>query len=376
MVKSSALLTLGFFIFLTAKKRGEMNKVNLLEKTVASIGPLNQEAINKCENHLDNLTKPSGSLGVLEDLAKKLAGITGQPQPQLGAKTLVVMAGDHGVVAEGVSAFPQEVTPQMIYNFINEGAAINVLCNHQGIKVVLVDVGIAISMVHPQLLAKKVRLGTGNMAKEPAMTRAEAVEAVSVGIQVAAEQVAQGASLLATGDMGIGNTTASSAILAAVSQRNLADLVGKGTGISDEKLMIKERVISQTLELHKPDPTDGLDVLSKVGGLEIGAIAGLILGGAAQRVPVVIDGFIAGAGALLAKTMCPQSVDYMIASHVSAEPGHMIMLELLGLKPMLHMDMRLGEGTGAALAVNLVEAATKIVNQMATFAQAGVTSGN
>jgi nicotinate-nucleotide--dimethylbenzimidazole phosphoribosyltransferase len=351
----------------------EWLKMSLLEKTLAKIQGLNLEAIAACQERLDNLTKPPGSLGVLEDLAKKLAGITGNPRPALGAKSIAVMAGDHGVVAEGVSAFPQEVTPQMVYNFINQGAAINVLANHVGARVVVVDVGVAAEVSHPQLISKKVKLGTDNMAKGPAMSKEEAVRAVEAGIEIANQEVAAGATLLGTGDMGIGNTTPSSAILAACSSISLDDLVGRGTGINDEGLALKKQAIAKALEVNKPDPEDGIDLVSKVGGLEIAAIAGLIIGAAANRVPVVIDGFIAGAGALVAARLSRESVNYMIPSHVSAEPGHKLALELLGLKPMLYMEMRLGEGTGAALAISLVEAAAKIVNEMATFADAGVS---
>ncbi len=346
--------------------------MSLLNETVKKIGLLDQEAIQSCQERLDSLTKPPGSLGVLEELAKRLAGITGNPRPTLGEKTIAVMAGDHGVVAEGVSAFPQEVTPQMVYNFINQGAAINVLGRHAGAKVIVVDVGVAAELEHPQLISKKVRMGTGNMATGPAMTREEAILAIEVGIQVANLEAAKGVSLLATGDMGIGNTTASSAILALCSQMPLEELVGRGTGIDDTRLALKRATIAKALEVNNPDRNDGIDIVAKVGGLEIAAIAGLILGGAANKIPVVIDGFIASGGALIAAKLAPQAVEYMLPSHASAEPGHRLALELLGLKPMLYMDMRLGEGTGAALAINLVEAATKIINQMATFADAGV----
>ncbi|MDW7675983.1 MAG: nicotinate-nucleotide--dimethylbenzimidazole phosphoribosyltransferase, partial [Bacillota bacterium] len=331
--------------------------MSLLKETVAKIGDLDQEAMEICQNRLDSLTKPPGSLGVLEDMAKKLAGITGKGQPTLGAKAIAVMAGDHGVVAEGVSAFPQEVTPQMVFNFLNQGAAINVLANHVGAKVVVVDVGVAAELEHPQLISKKVKLGTDNMVQGPAMSRDEAIAAIEAGIQVANELVAEGVTILGTGDMGIGNTTPSSAILAACSEMPIEMLVGRGTGVNDQGLELKRKAINEALAVNKPDPQDGVDLVGKVGGLEIAAIAGLVLGAAANRVPVVIDGFIAGAGALVASRISGKAVNFMIPSHVSVEPGHKLTLELLGLKPMLYMDMRLGEGTGAALAMNLVEAA-------------------
>lgn len=322
---------------------------------------------------MDQLTKPPGSLGVLEELAVQLAGISGNPMPAARDKVVVVMAGDHGVVEEGVSAFPSEVTPQMVYNFIRGGAGINVLARQAGARVIVVDLGVAAEINHPGLINRKVRYGTGNIAREPAMSREEAVRAVVAGIEVAEEEIKNGAEILATGDMGIGNTTPSSAILAAFSGLPVRRVVGRGTGVDDRRLELKVRAIERALELHRPDPRDPLDVLSKVGGLEIAGLAGVILGAAAARRPVVIDGFISGAAALVAGRMEPKAIKYMIASHVSQEPGHRIIMEMLDLKPMLQMKMRLGEGTGAALAFHLIEAATRIIREMATFADAGVS---
>jgi nicotinate-nucleotide--dimethylbenzimidazole phosphoribosyltransferase len=324
---------------------------------------------------LDNLTKPPGSLGVLEDLARQVAGITREVCPRLPQKVSVLMAGDHGVVAEGVSAFPAEVTPQMVLNFARGGAAMNVLSRHVGAELVLVDIGVAADLPDiPGLLRKKVAYGTANMAKGPAMTRDEAMRALETGIEIAEELVAKGARLLGTGDMGIGNTTPSTAVVAAFSGCKVEEVAGRGTGIDDRRLQLKIQAVTRALEINRPDPTDPLDVLSKVGGLEIAGLAGVMIGGAACRVPVMIDGFISGAGALVATRLAPAVRDYLIGSHLSEEPGHRVMMEMIGIKPMLHMQMRLGEGTGAALAMGLVDAALKILNEMATFADAGVST--
>ncbi|MGI6551597.1 MAG: nicotinate-nucleotide--dimethylbenzimidazole phosphoribosyltransferase [Bacillota bacterium] len=350
--------------------------MELLEKTLQEIESLDRESQKKARERLDNLAKPPGSLGVLEELVVQLAGIYRTPIPALGEKVIMVMAGDHGVVEEGVAAFPQEVTPQMVLNFLRGGAAINVLARHAGAKVVVADVGIASPpFKHPHLHNCRVKWGTDNFLKGPAMSREEAIQAIEVGIKLVQEQIEKGARLVATGEMGIGNTTPSTAILAVFSGLDAAGITGRGTGLDEEGMKIKEQVINRALAFHRPDPRDGLDVLAKVGGLEIGALAGVILGAAARRVPVLIDGFISGAGALIAKALKPLSRDYMIASHLSQEPGHQIMLNLLGLKPMLSLDMRLGEGTGAALGFLLVDAAIKCQREMATFAEAGVSKG-
>ncbi|NPV27446.1 MAG: nicotinate-nucleotide--dimethylbenzimidazole phosphoribosyltransferase [Firmicutes bacterium] len=348
--------------------------MSLLQATIVSIKDLDQGAIEQAQRRLDNLTKPPGSLGVLEEIAARLAGITGNPRPVVGDKVIILMAGDHGVVEEGVSAFPKEVTEQMVLNFARGGAAINVLSRHVGARVVVVDIGVDAEIELSGVIQRKVRRGTRNMAKGPAMTRAEAVEAIEVGIQVAQAEIGRGATLLGTGDMGIGNTTPSSAILAVFSGLPVSDITGRGTGLTDQALLNKVRVIEQAIRVNGPDPSDPLDVLAKVGGLEIAGLTGVILGAAACRIPVVVDGFISSAAALVASRLAPQSVQYMIASHASVEPGHRKMLELIGLVPMLHMKMRLGEGTGAALVMNLVEAATKIMAEMATFADAGVSN--
>lgn len=346
--------------------------MNLLSETISNIKPLDSEAMRQAAARQDQLTKPQGSLGVLEELSIRLAGIQGDPLPTIDRKVIVVMAGDHGVVSEGVSAFPQEVTPQMVANFAAGGAGINVLARHSGAEVRVVDMGVAAEMDIPGVIDRKVRPGTGNMVDGPAMSRDEAVSSIEAGIEVAADEVAAGADLLGTGEMGIGNTTPSSAILTVFSGADIAQATGRGTGIDNGGLNLKREVIRRAIERNRPNSRDAIDVLAKVGGLEIGGLAGVILGAAANRVPVVIDGFISSAAALVAARLSQAARDYMIASHVSVEPGHKLLLEELGLKPMLFMDMRLGEGTGAALAAGLVEASARVLGEMATFTDAGV----
>ncbi|MCL5292472.1 MAG: nicotinate-nucleotide--dimethylbenzimidazole phosphoribosyltransferase [Actinobacteria bacterium] len=344
-----------------------------LQETINSITGLDEDAMLLAGERQDSLTKPPGALGMLEELSIRVAGITGEPRPKIGRKVVIVMAGDHGVTAEGVSAYPSEVTPQMVLNFAAGGAAINVLARHVGAEVVVVDIGVATDVDALCVECRKVKSGTDNFARGPAMSIEEAVAVLETGIEIAEREIDRGATLIATGDMGIGNTTASSALLAAFTGLPLNGLVGKGTGIEEGLLGHKREVIESAIRVNKPDGNDPLDALAKLGGLEIGGLAGVILGAASRRTPVVIDGFISGAAALVAAKLAPRSVEYMIASHVSVEPGHRRMLEVLGLKPMLYMDMRLGEGTGAALGMALVEAATKIINEMATFEEAGVT---
>ncbi|NMC28299.1 MAG: nicotinate-nucleotide--dimethylbenzimidazole phosphoribosyltransferase [Syntrophomonadaceae bacterium] len=349
--------------------------MELYRKTLAGIGEVDYKAGEAAQLRIDNLTKPLGALGVLEKIGVQLACIQGNPMPTLGKKVVMTMAGDHGVVDEGVSAYPQEVTPQMVMNFLNQGAAINVLSNHAGAKVVVTDVGIVGEpIIHPELNMCKVRPGTRNMAKEAAMTEDEAIEAMEIGIRLVNKEIDEGATLVATGEMGIGNTTPSSAILACFGGGDIAAITGRGTGLDDRGLGIKHQVIKQALHINQPDAGNPLDVLSKVGGLEIAALTGVILGAAARRTPVVLDGFISTAAGLTAYKMNPLVRQYMLASHLSQEPGHRAMLDMMDLQPMLTLDLRLGEGTGAVLAFNLIEAAVKIMHEMATFAEAGVSN--
>ena len=347
-----------------------------LQHTLARIVSLDLQVQQHCQKHIDNLTKPPGSLGVLEHIASKIAGMTGEVKPKLPKKTCILMAGDHGVVAEGVSAFPQEVTPQMVQNFLTGGAAMNVLARHVGADLVVVDVGVAADLPdHPLLRKMKVAYGTANMAKGPAMTREQAVAAIEVGITIADECVAAGTGLFGTGEMGIGNTTASSAITAFYHDGNVATVCGRGTGVDNERLTHKIQVIEKAIAVNHPDHNDAIDVLAKLGGFEIAGMAGVMLAAAAHRVPVLVDGFISSAAALIAAKLHPSVNDYMLASHLSEEPGHKAALNLLHLKPFLQMNMRLGEGTGAALAMPMVEAAIKIVHEMASFTDAGVSQG-
>ncbi|MEK8127019.1 nicotinate-nucleotide--dimethylbenzimidazole phosphoribosyltransferase [Paenibacillus filicis] len=351
-----------------------MSKSNWQE-AVSAISPLDEAWVVRASERLDSLTKPPGSLGRLEETARQLAGITGELTPDLSRKAVIVMAGDHGVCEEGVSAFPAEVTPQMVLNFLNGGAAVNVLARQAGADVVCVDIGVNAELSHPELVSRKVRKGTANMAAGPAMSREEAEAAISVGIDLVGELVERGYRMFATGEMGIGNTTASSAILTVLGDTDPAAATGRGTGIDDERLKHKQQVISRAVALNRPDATDPVDVLAKVGGLEIAGLVGVILGAARHRCPVVIDGFISSAAALLAARIAPLSASYMIASHLSQEQGHARLLERIGLSPMLRMDMRLGEGTGAVLAFPLIEASVRIMKEMATFADAGVSQG-
>ena len=348
-----------------------------LQETIAKIKKPDSSLMKQVQARLDSLTKPRGSLGKLEELAKQIVSITANLSPRIEKKAIIIMAADHGVVEESISAYPREVTTQMVYNFLNGGAAINVLARHIGAEVLIVDVGVAADFQeHQSLMLEKIDYGTKNMVKGPAMTDEQAVKSLEVGIEAAEKLIKKGYDIIATGDMGIGNTTASSAIAAIICRTDVEFVTGYGTGIDDRCLENKINVIKKAISVNKPDAADGIDVLSKVGGFEIGGIAGIILGCASGRTPVVIDGFISGAGALIAAAISPDSTNYMIASHCSAEKGHRIVLDRLGLKPLFDFDMRLGEGTGAAIGINIVEASVKILSEMATFNQAGVSEKN
>jgi len=344
-----------------------------LRRLIDSISPLDEAAMAAAQHRLDQLTKPPGSLGKLEHLARQLAGITGEITPSLDKKAVIVMAGDHGVCEEGVSAFPQEVTAQMVNNFVNGGAAVNVLARQAGADVVCVNAGVKTEMSHPRLLDRNVRRGTGNIARGPAMSRGEALQAIGAGAAIVEELHDQGYSLLATGEMGIGNTTASAALMTVLAGVDPERAAGRGTGIDDAALRRKIEVIRRAVQVNRPDASDPLDVLAKVGGLEIAGLVGVILGCAARRLPVVLDGFISTAAALVAFRLAPAAKPFMIASHLSQENGHVRLLEELGLTPLIHLDMRLGEGTGAALCFPIIDAALSIMKEMATFESAGVS---
>ena len=350
--------------------------MDLLTRTIKTLKPLDKEAMDAARARQDTLTKPAGSLGRLEELSIQLAGIQGKARPVIEKKAMITMAADHGVVDEKVGNWPREVTAQMVENFLRGGAGINVLARHVGARIIFVDIGVAGDLKpRPQLIVRKIDYGTKNMCLGPAMTAAQAEQAIETGIDVVNGEIKKGLDIVGTGDMGIGNTTASSAIFAAFSGKKAEEVTGRGTGLSDEQLAHKVDVIRRALAVNKPDPSNPLDILAKVGGYEIGGLAGVMLGAAAKRVPVVIDGFISGAAALVATALAPQVKDYLIAAHVSAEAGHAAMLKYIGLKPVLSLDMRLGEGTGAALGIFVAEAAARTLNEMATFAEAGVSEG-
>ncbi|MFA5144558.1 MAG: nicotinate-nucleotide--dimethylbenzimidazole phosphoribosyltransferase [Candidatus Omnitrophota bacterium] len=360
-----------------------------IKETAARIKLIDRELMKITQGRLDNLTKPQGSLGRLEELARIVAGITGKEMPRLDNKVIFTLAADHGVTAEKVSLFPKEVTAQMVHNFLTGGAGINVLARHAGIKVVVVDMGVATKIPSKRkparglkskqseamvFIDKKIALGTRNMSKGPAMSREEAVKSIETGIEVFEVEYKNGIDIIGTGDMGIGNTTAASAVTAAITGMPVKNVTGRGTGLDDSALLNKIEIIKESLRINKPDPKDALDVLSKVGGFEIGGLAGTIIAAASRRVPVVIDGFISGSAALLAYQIEPKVKEYMIAAHCSVEKGHKVIFEHIGLNPFLDLGMRLGEGTGAALGISIIEAAVKILTQMATFKDAGVST--
>ena len=382
----------------------------MINETLKKIQNMDASLLQQAQTRLDSLTKPKDSLGRLEEFAKRLVTITGNTMPDVQKKVVFTFAGDHGVAEEGVSAFPKEVTREMVLNFINGGAAINVLARHAGADVVVVDIGVdydfaehfqshSTYMVSPLsplktnpllppftkggrggiikkgglFISNKVIHGTKNIAKGPAMTRNEAEQCIQIGIDLANAYVEQGYRMFGTGDMGIANTTPSSAIGAVLTGRPVKDVTGRGTGIDEQGLRKKVQTIEQAIALNNPDPNDPVDVLAKVGGAEIGGIAGLILGCASQKVPVVVDGLISTAGALIAYCIEPKTKDFMFAAHNSVEIGHKAMLDKMGLKPILDLNLRLGEGTGAVLAMSIIEAGLKIYKEMATFGEAGVS---
>jgi nicotinate-nucleotide--dimethylbenzimidazole phosphoribosyltransferase len=339
------------------------------------IEPVKTFLAQKACLRLDSLTKPQGSLGRLEEFAQRLVLLTGKEMPDpLTRKAIFTFAGDHGVVEEGVSLFPKEVTIQMVHNFLKGGAAINVLSRHSGADEVVVDIGVDYDFgVEKGLISRKVVRGTRNMRKGPAMTPEEAERCIDTGIDLALEYAGKGYGFFGTGEMGIGNTTPSSAIAAVIAGVSVQEVTGKGTGITDETLAHKIKVIEDSIALNRPDPANPVDVLAKVGGAEIGGIAGLILGAASKNIPVAVDGFISTAGALIAYSIDPAVKGYIFAAHSSVEKGHTVMLDKMGLKPILDLGLRLGEGTGAVLAMFIIEAGLKIYREMATFDEAGVS---
>lgn len=350
--------------------------MGLLEETIAKVAPSDASWREKARARLDQLTMPHWALGRIMDLAEDLAGMTRSMKPPVSRKIVVVMAGDHGVTAEGVSKYPAEVTPQMVYNFASGGAGINALSRNVGAHVLVVDMGVAAPLDDlietKKIVSRKIGPGTRNMAEGPAMTRDEAVRAIEAGIEIAGD-VGPTVDVFGTGDMGIGNTTPSAAIAAVLTGGDVAEVTGRGTGIDDAQLSHKIDVIRKAIDVNKPDASDPVDVLAKVGGFEIGGLAGLVLGAASLQKPVVVDGFISTAAALLAYHLSPETADYMIAAHRSMERGHQAMLEKLGKSPLLDLDLRLGEGTGGALAMHLIDAAVRVLTEVATFEEAAVS---
>jgi len=354
--------------------------VSQLERTIRAIYPQDSASREAARARLDQLVMPHWALGDLMDLAIDLAGMTATISPRFPRKAIVTMAGDHGVVAEGVSKYPQEVTAQMVRSFVNGGAGINALAAQAGAEVFVVDMGVAADLLEmvkkKQILNKKVGLGTANIAVGPAMSTAMATRAVQSGIDVA-NNLAGDFDIFGTGDMGIGNTTPSTAIAAVCTGKSVEELTGPGTGLDERQVRHKVEVIKRALAVNQPRAKDGLDILAKVGGFEIGGIAGLILGAASHRRPVLIDGFISTAAALIAARLEPFVKDYLVFSHRSMEPGHRAMQEALGCrKPLLDLNCRLGGGTGAAVAMNLVEGAVAILPRVATFAEAAVATAD
>ncbi len=349
-----------------------------LQQIIDGIHPLNRLVVEKARVRTAQLVMPPRALGRLHAIGEQLCGIQGTLRPQIRGKAVLVMAGDHGIVAEGISAFPQAVTGAMIQTFLTGGAGINAMARHVGAEVWVADMGIipdldAASLKNgSRLLVRKLGPGTANFARGPAMTPEQARKAVLTGFELASSLISRGVDLLGTGDMGIGNTTPAAAIGAAITGKSIADMAGPGTGIDDAGILRKREAIRRGIELNRPDPNDGLDVLAKVGGFEIGGIAGIILAGAYHRKPVVVDGFISTAGALVAQRLSPATADYMLAGHCSQEPGHRHMLAHLKLLPILDLGMRLGEGTGAALAMSVIEAAIRVMTEVMTFEEAGV----
>ena len=347
----------------------------LLFDTLEKIGDLNGSLMENVRVRQQRLAKPNGALGRLEALSAQLAGITGDMQPVLSPRSAIICAADHGVAAENVSAYPPEVTQQMVLNILAGGAAVNVLARQFGVRITIVDVGINADLdQHLQLRNRKIRKGTNNMRFEQAMNRNEAQAAVEVGIEVANAEIASGSRLLIVGDMGIGNTTSSAAITSLLTGLTAQEVTGPGTGLGLSGWRRKCEVIEQMLATHNPNPTDPLDILGKVGGLEIAAIAGVILAAAAARIPVLIDGFASTAGATIAALFSSQSKLYMISGTVSSEPGHAVLLNRLDLEPLLTLEVRMGEGAGAIMAIPLLESAVRTLNEMSTLEEARIST--
>jgi nicotinate-nucleotide--dimethylbenzimidazole phosphoribosyltransferase len=345
-----------------------------MSQQVYSAPKVNKELGKQVSDYINSLTKPLGSLGRLEEIAIKLAEMKNEAFPSVEPPGVLVFAADHGITDEGVSSYPQAVTAQMVLNFLSGGAAINVFSRQIGAYLNIIDIGVAQDIEHSSLINQKVRYGTANFYREDAMTREEAEKAIEVGYEQGLDIINKGCQCLILGEMGIGNTSASSAILAVFSNRDVTSLVGTGTGISQESLVHKVEVIKESIYKRNPNPQDPIDIISKVGGLEIAGMAGAMLAAASNRIPILLDGFICTIAGLLAKEISPNSADYMIVTHQSVEPGHQLAIALLGKKPILDLGLRLGEGTGAAIAYPIIQSATLMLKEMATFDSAGVST--
>lgn len=348
--------------------------MELFEKTRSGIRPAFEESMKEAAIRLDKLAKPIGSLGKLEDLAVKIAGMTGKQSCSFEKKVTIIMAADNGVVEEGVSSCPQVVTAVQTINFLKGVTGVCVLSKHAGADIRVVDIGVAADLEYPGLISRKIRKGTSNMAKGPAMSREEAVKAIETGIEMVTQLVNDGYSLFGTGEMGIGNTSTSSAVAMAFLGCSAEEAVGKGAGLTEESHNNKKSVIQKALSVNKPDPKDPIDVLSKVGGFDIAGMTGCFLGAAYHRMPIVVDGFISAAAALAAYRLNPLVKDFLIPSHCSEEPGYELVMKEIGLRPMLDLNMRLGEGSGCPLAFNVIEAAEVIISEMATLEEAMIES--
>jgi len=344
----------------------------MLQQTINSIKPLHQEAMEEAQKHLDFLLKPQGSLGKLEDIARQMAGITGNVQNTLAKKMIIVGCSDNGIHEEGVAVTPQDVSWLIADCMVRGIAGVATLGRHAGADLRVIDLGLLKDVPTPGVVNRKIQRSTSNFAKQQAMTREEAIRAIEIGIEETNKAFDEGYDLVATGEVGIANTTTSSAMLYAFTGKSLDVLVGRGAGLDDAGLKLKKECIQQACELHKPDAADPIDVLAKVGGFDIACMAGTFLAAAARRKPVVMDGFISGVAALLAVRLCPEVKGYIFPSHGSAEPGTRVIFEELGMEPMLQMNMRLGEGTGAALAFHILDAAMYMMNNMGTFAHIGM----
>ncbi len=355
-------------------QRAELEDSGRIAATAAAIAPLDADAKARANARQRRLTKPPGSLGRLEELAVRIATMRGEERPRLQQRLIVVVAADHGVAARGVSAYPQEVTAQMLANFLAGGAAINVLADHAGARVRVVDAGVAgPTLDHPDLLRLELPRGSADISSEPAMTRKTAERAIAAGVALLEDERREaGVEIVGCGEMGIGNSTAAAALIAAVSGRPATAVTGRGTGVDDNAYRAKIEAVEAALELNRPDPEDGVALLAALGGHEIGVLSGVYLAAAAARIPAVMDGMISGAAALVAAAIEPRVRDYIVASHRSTEPGHEAVLERLGLDPLLDLGLRLGEGSGAALGISLCVVACRLLDEMATFDEAGV----